>query len=134
MAKVKNPIQSKFNLGSSNVLACVHLRKVHSNIFITVTDLDYKVIICKTSGSSGILNLKRKKRAPYAIEAIAKTLNPYFKSYNIRRVYIILKMRIRAHLYILLRELAFYGIEVVGIKSRRKVSFTAVKGKKIRRV
>lgn len=31
--------------------ARIHLRRTFSNLFLTLTDLNHKVIICKTSGS-----------------------------------------------------------------------------------
>ena len=45
----------KFSLGGDlNRIAHLYMRKSFSNIFLTLTDLNDRVIICRTSGSSGI--------------------------------------------------------------------------------
>lgn len=41
--------------------AFLHLRKTHSNIFLTLTDLRFNVVQCKTSGSLVLLELKGVK-------------------------------------------------------------------------
>jgi len=33
-------------------MAKIYIKKTYTNIFITLTDMDNKVVICKTSGSS----------------------------------------------------------------------------------
>lgn len=91
-------------------------------------------IVCKTSGSSGIIGSKRRKRVPYAIENIVKELNTYFKLYNITNVYLILKMRVNRFFYFLTRELAFYGVTVLKFHVRRATAFNGVRGRKLRRV
>lgn len=43
--------KNHFNLGINNDIGRIYLRRRFTNIFVTLTDLDDKVIICKTSGN-----------------------------------------------------------------------------------
>lgn len=99
----------------------IYLKKSHSNIFITMTDLRDKVIICKTSGSSGVTGNKRRKKVPQVIELIFKEVLKYLQHYKIFHIDLVLKMRVNVYYYILMKELSYYGISVVGFTVRRKV-------------
>ncbi len=70
----------------TNNTAKIYLRRTYTNIFITLTDLDNKVIVCKTSGMSGITKSKRRKTTPQAVESIMKALHSYIKLYNITNI------------------------------------------------
>lgn len=91
----------------------IFIKKSFSNIFVTLTDLNLKVIICKTSTIAGIKGNKRRKIAPQAIEYIVSSLITYkFKS-----IYICLNLyslKIRKYLYNLLRELNSHNIIIKG--------------------
>lgn len=50
-----------FNFGLCGK-ARLHLRKTHSNIFVTLTDLHNNVVICKSSGSLVLLVLSVVKK------------------------------------------------------------------------
>lgn len=63
--------------------AFIHIRRTYSNIFVTLTDLNANVIVCKSSGSSGIIRSKRRKKAPQALENIVNALMPYLKLYEL---------------------------------------------------
>lgn len=114
--------------------AKLYLRRTFSNIFLTLTDLKNKVIICKTSGSSGIKGSKRRKKVPYALEVILKVMSSFFKLHKINAVQIVLKMRVNAFLYAVLRELSHYNITVVRFTVRRSIAFNGTKGRKLRRL
>ena len=115
--------------------AKIYLRKTWSNIFLTLTDLRDKVIICKTSGNCKISDSKRRKKIAMAIETIMKYLyDESISLFNIRNIVIILKMKVRSHLYTLIKRLKYYKINIVGIKTKRKVSHNGVRKRKIRRV
>lgn len=132
MRKLKK--QSHFYLGRNGNTARIYLRRTFSNIFITLTDWHHRTIVCKTSGNSGVIGSKRRKKAPYAIENIIKELNVFFKLYKITEVYIILKMRINTFFYFLTKELAFYGINVKHFHVRRPIAFNGTRGRKLRRL
>jgi len=126
----------KFNLGKKkNKIAKIYIKRTYTNIFITLTDLNNKVIICKTSGSSdnSIFN-KRRKKIPQAIEKIIFKINNYLKLYNITNIHLILKMRIKSHVYTLLSKLYSYGIKISSITSKRLIAHNGVKGRNLRRL
>lgn len=115
--------------------AKIYLRKTWSNIFLTLTDLEDKVIICKTSGNSNISHSKRRKKIAMAIEKIMKLLyDETILLFNIRNITIILKMKVRSHLYTLIKRLKYYKINIVGIETKRRISHNGVRKKKVRRV
>ena len=66
--------------------AGIYIRQRFSNIFVTLTDFNHKVIVCKTAGSAGIKGNKKRKNTPQTIEAIALSLTGYFKRYNINEI------------------------------------------------
>lgn len=90
-----------FNLGLQQNKAKLYFRKTFSNIFLTLTDLCSKTIVCKTSGCSGVRNSKRAKKSPYAVENIVKELNIYFKLY-------ILLIYLLFYVCVLVRFFVFY--------------------------
>ena len=99
-----------------NRTAKLYLRKTWSNIFITLTDLRNKVIICKTSGNCNISHSKRRKKIAMAIETIIKYLyDESISLFNIKNIEIILKMRVRSHLYTLLKRLKYYKINILSL-------------------
>jgi ribosomal protein S11 len=126
----------KFNLGKKikNKIAKIYIKRTYTNIFITLTDLDNKVIICKTSGSSDTILNKRRKKIPQAVEKIAAGINNYLKLYNITHIHLILKMRIKSHVYTLLSKLYSYGIIISSITSKRLIAHNGVKGRNLRRL
>jgi len=132
MKKLKR--QQHFYLGKLDNTARIYLRKTFSNIFVTLTDLHHRTIVCKTSGNSGIMGSKRRKKVPYAIENIVKELNQFLKLYKITRIFLVLKMRINKFFYFLTRELAFYGISIINFRIRRPVAFNGVRSRKLRRL
>ena len=118
-----------------NRTAKIYLRKTWSNIFLTLTDLKNRVIICKTSGNCKVSNSKRRKKIAMAIEKIIKHL--YDESlllFNIKNIEIILKMRVRSHLYTLIKRLKYYKINIISIISRKKIAHNGIRKKKIRRL
>lgn len=103
---------SYFWLGKLNNTAKLYLRRSFSNIFLTLTDLTDSVIVCRTSGSSGIEGQKRKKKSALALEQIVKSLHIYFKLYNIENVKIITRMKLNRYYYCLKQELNFSALSL----------------------
>jgi ribosomal protein S11 len=110
--------------------AKIHIKKSFSNIFITLTDLNNLVIICFTSGSANPSFSKKKKISPYAVEYIAKKLLFYLKFYKIKALEIILKLRISAPVFFLLKELQYYGFSVSKIVERYSLPHNGVRERK----
>lgn len=63
--------KNHFFFGPNSAVGLLYMKKSNSNIFLTLTDLNHKVIVCKTSGLM-IKGSKRKKKAPYALELLLK--------------------------------------------------------------
>lgn len=79
-------LKKKIHFNSKRHTAVIYSNKSYTNISVTLTDLKRKVIIRKSSGSSGIEGSKRRKIAPQAIENILKEMSQYFKLYKIFKV------------------------------------------------
>lgn len=125
----------KFNFGGNDLkIAKIYIKRTYTNIFITLTDINNKVIICKTSGSSDKVYNKRKKKIAQAVEKIIFRIKKYFKLYNIMFLHLVLKMKVKAHVYTLLNKLHIYGIKVLSIKSKKLLAHNGVKGRNLRRL
>lgn len=54
--------KNHFNLGLNQDVGRIYLRRTFTNILLTLTDLDNKVIVCKTSGNLVLRVLNDVKR------------------------------------------------------------------------
>jgi ribosomal protein S11 len=115
-------------------IAKLYIRRTYTNIFITLCDLNDKVIICKTSGSSDNIKNKRRKRIAQAVEKIMLYIRKTMKLYKLVNIYLILKMKVKSHVYTLLSRIKYYGLNILNISSRRAIAHNGVKGKNIRRL
>lgn len=124
-----------FNLGPFEDSARLDFRRVHSNIFVVLTDYYWRPIVIRTSGnSSRDLKTKRRKKAVYALEPIMKQLIITLKLYGITQVRIQWRMRINKYYYFLMTELAYYGIAVFEVHLYRARAFNGTRGRKLRRL
>lgn len=92
-----------FNFGKYH-RAFLYLRRTFSNIFLTLTDLRHRVIVCRTSGNSGVFGQKRKKRNALSLEKIVKSMMVYLKMYDLTIVGLITRMRLNRYYYCLKKE------------------------------
>jgi len=132
--KFKNKKNHFFFGNLKEKIANIYIRRTFTNVFITLCDLNNKVIVCKTSGSSDNYKNKRRKRISQAVEKIILQLKNNIKFFNIIKLHIILKMKIKSHVYTLINKLRYYGLIILSICSKRKMSHNGVKGKNIRRL
>lgn len=125
-----------FNLGLENSkTANIYIKRTYTNIFVTLTDLENKVIVCVTSGSAdNTISNRRRKKIALAVEKIVSTLNYFLKLYEIKFINIILKMKVKAHVYNLLSKLIYYGLVILSICSRKILAHNGVKGRRLRRL
>jgi len=121
-----------FSFRRSNT-ANLFLKKTFTNTIITLTDKDYRVIACHSSGSSGITHTSRRKKAPHAVALIVKKLYPHFLSRKIRFVELIITRKVSQHIHYLARELFYYGITIVALHRRRICAHNGVRRKKLPR-
>lgn len=117
-----------------NNLANLIVNKSYSNVFITLTDLRNKVIVCKSSGSCGVGTSKKSKKSPQAVENIVKALISFFELHGLKYFNIILKKRFSSHVVILVKELSDKGYKLISFLNRYKVSHNGMRGRKIRRI
>jgi len=112
----------------------LYIRRTFTNVFITLTDLNDKVITCQTSGTSDIYDNKRRKRISQAVEKIMVQINKYVKLYKLSFFHIVLKMRVKSHVYTMLSRLVYYGLGILSIVSRRSIAHNGVRGRNLRRL
>lgn len=123
----------KFFFGKN--IANIHIKRTYTNIFVTLTDLNNNVIVCVTSGSAdNTITNRRRKKIALALEKIVLTLNYFFKLYEIKYINVILKMKVKAHVYTLLSKLIYFGLIVLSICSRKLLAHNGVKGRRLRRL
>lgn len=124
-----------FFFGLIDKTANIHIKRTYTNIFITLTDLNNNVIVCVTSGSAdNTITNKRRKTIALTVEKIVLALNHFLKLYEIKYVNVILKMKVKAHIYVLLTKLVYYGLIVLNIYSKKLLAHYGVKGRKLRRL
>jgi len=127
--KIKN-----FLIDEDNAkFAGIYIRIRFSNLFVTLTDFNNKVIVCKTAGSSGIKGNKRKKKTEQAIQSIVSSLKYYFKRYRISRVNLFLRCRIRTQVFSLVTYLLRFNIGLNRIFKTLPKNYTRVKKRNARR-
>jgi ribosomal protein S11 len=122
-----------FFFGNKKIIN-LYIKRTFTNIFITLCDLNNKVIICKTSGSSDNIKNKRRKRIAQAVEKIIFHIRKIIKLYDIININLILKMKVKSHVYTLLSRLKYYGLNIMSISIRRAIAHNGVKGRNIRRL
>jgi ribosomal protein S11 len=129
----KKDIMDSSNLKAGS--AFVLVRRSFSNLFISLLDPFNRIIITKTSGSVKVIGSQKKKKvSPHAAEFIIKELSSVFKARNIISVFIILKCRVSAHVYLMVKELMVLGIQIKGILDRRVAAHNGLRAKRMRRV
>jgi len=111
----------------------IYLKPTFTNIIISLTDADNKLLACYSSGSSGVIGTSRRKKAPQAVVAILKKLHSVFLIHNVRVVEIIITRRTSPALYSLVRELRYYGIFIAALHRRLLIAHNGVRRKKMPR-
>lgn len=111
----------------------INLKSTNTNIFISLTDSNNKVIKCYSSGSSGIKGTSRRKKAPQAVEAIVKKLYPHFLKHNVRTVELIVNRKVTQAMHYLVKELTYYGIRIALVRRQRISAHNGVRPRKLPR-
>ena len=129
-------MKKKFVFKNKNYknLAILIINRSHSNIFITLTDLNKSVVICKSAGGCSESNLKKKKKSPQIIENLIENLNYYFELHKIQNFFIVLKVRFSGHIVILVKELFDRGYNIKRYYQRIKIAHNGCRGRKLRRI
>jgi len=111
----------------------VFLKHTFTNIIVSLTDNNNKLISCHTSGSSGVIGTSRRKTAPQAIELIVKKLYPSFLKRKIKTIELVLTRKVSQAAHYLVRELSYYGIRIAIIRRRRICAHNGVRRRKLPR-
>lgn len=125
-------IKSKFHLGSYlKRIAYLHVRKSHSNFFMTLTDCRGRVIICKTAAVVlGKLERRRRRKAPQTIEYMIASLESYFTLYNIWGIKLVLRIRPGQYVTNISNSLLSRKIFLLNIFNRRKLAHSFTRGRR----
>jgi ribosomal protein S11 len=115
-------------------IAYLIMKRLQSNTLVTLLDMKHKVIICKTSGNVHVGFNKKLKKAPQALEKIIKGLLPYLRLYRIYNVIIGLKNNISMHLHLMIKELLYNKINVLGIRKMKRIAHNGMRSRKVRRI
>ena len=97
-------------------------------------DLNYNVVICKSSGVCHIGHQKKIKKSSQIVETIIENFISIFELYGIKGFNIILKVRFTNHVVILVKELTDRGYIIKKFLNRIKVGHNGMRGRKFRRV
>lgn len=129
-------MNKKFIFSNKNLSNTTNIivNRSFSNIFITMTDLKHKVVICKSSGACGVGFLKKSKKSPQAIENIVNALVFFLELYKIKKIIIILKVKFTSHMIILVKELLSKGYKIIKFVNRLKIGHNGMRGRKLRRI
>jgi len=111
----------------------IFLKHTFTNIMVSLTDNNNKLISCQSSGSSGVTGTSRRKTAPQAIELIVKKLYPSFVKRKIRAIELVLTRKVSQAAHYLVRELGYYGIRIAIIRRRRICAHNGVRRRKLPR-
>lgn len=111
----------------------VFLKHTFTNIKVSLTDNQNKLVACHTSGSSGVTGTSRRKTAPQAIELIVKKLYPSFIKRKIKAIELVLTRNVSQAAHYLVRELGYYGIRIAIIRRRRICAHNGVRRRKLPR-
>lgn len=136
--KVLNLKKNHFFFGRKNKrkrpVAKVFIKRSHSNIFITLTDLKNSVIICHSSGSS-LPSPKKRKDKIYksAIQPIVVKIKKYLIFHKIKYLKVIINSKIRSQIYALVHELRANKFFIIKLFNRRRNPHNGVKLSKLSR-
>jgi|SRR6185369_1075535 ribosomal protein S11 len=123
-----------FGLKNKKKKAYLIMKRLQSNTLITLLDMKRKVVICRTSGTEHVGYNKKLKKAPQALEKIIRGILPYLRLYKIYNVIIGLKNKISMHLHIMIKELLYNKINVLGVCKFRRIPHNGMRLRKPRRI
>lgn len=108
--------------------AVIFLRGSPHNIIVTITDLNYKVIYCCSSGS--IPGTKKFRQSVYVLEPLFVKLLEPLRHHRVSFLDIILRMRVGPHVFTFIKECGSHGFKVVRILERYNVPHNGVRSRK----
>lgn len=126
-------IREKFNLKSPKAQAKILFQTTYSNFFLSLLDMNNKVICFKSSGHIPDTHNKKKKKPLYNIGILMESLLPFLTLYKIKRIIFEFRSkRTRFYGNYLLEQFKSYGLTVGAFKFYMPVAHNGVKGRHIR--
>ena len=116
--------------------ALLYINSSRKNLFITLTDVNRKVLFSSSSGRVRESEKKnrRYKKSPGAMINLAQNLSEYILKKNILSINIILKITPKMIIKNFLKELLARGVYIYIIRVKIPYTFSKVRAKKLRRV
>lgn len=114
----------------------LYINSSKKNLFITLTDVNRKVLFSSSSGKlreSGKKN-RRYKKSPGTLIRLAEALAEKILKKNILSINVILKITPKITIKNFLRELLARGIYIYVIRIKIPYTFSKVRDKKLRRI
>jgi ribosomal protein S11 len=108
------PIKHKYSFGPLLPrTAKVYMKFTYSNVFITLTDMSDKAIICHSAGSAGVIGTRKAKKAPHVVDMIVKKLQFSLIKFKIKCIIIFVRRKAVKAMNYLIRSLARFGIKII---------------------
>lgn len=124
-----------FSFGKETIpKAKVLFLRRHSNFFLTLLDMNNKVICCKTAGCHSFCSNKKRKTSFQAIECVVNLLSPFLKLYFIGSIMFVFRDLDEDICYRLIDYFQSMGIKILGLKFLMKNPHNGVRGRVLRRV
>lgn len=108
--------------------AFIFLRGNSSNIIVTLTDLNYKVIYCCSSGS--MEGTKKFKRSIYVLEPLFLKLLAPLRHHRVSFLDIMLRMRVGSHVFAFIKECSSHGFKVNRLLERYNLPHNGVRSRR----
>lgn len=109
------------------------IRRSYTNLFLTLTDLNCKVISTVSTGQCSDNNNKRIKGSPITLELMVAKVRKILRKIKVRCVELVIRSKVRAQLKSIQRLLQNYGFRITKIKDRRIAAHNGMRGRNIRR-
>ena len=106
----------------------------YSNIFITLLDLNKRVICTKSAGMANLGNSKKKKLSTQTIDILVKQLLIYLRLYKIEEVSIIIKAALDKFFFTFVHKLNYFGISISNFILYKKIPHNGMRSRKLRKV
>lgn len=126
-------VRQKFNLGPLRNKAIILFQSTYSNFFLSLLDLNNKVICFKSSGHIPDTHNKKKKKPLYNIGILMESLSKFLILYKIKHIIFNFRSK-RRHFYgkYLIEQFKSYGLFIDLIKYYVPIAHNGVKGRHIR--
>jgi ribosomal protein S11 len=134
--KKPNTIISKTIKGKKSrdlLVARLHFRHTTSNIYLTLTDINDRILYTRSTGMQTEAKNKRERVCIPVFELMTTAIVNKLNLLKINKLQIIMRSRLRRYFVTMLRLLVQYGIKIVKMFNIPYIPHNGVRGKKQRR-